>query len=115
MSGRRAGTSNWLPGHFPLLVQAVAHVKETLTDDVTAGELDTQRENAFKERMVAAIRNGDEFVNTEYAKHEKAYPNGNAADGYMNQKYDTSVYTECPRSGSSISVKFNQLQQRGSK
>ena len=115
MSGRRAGTSNWLPGHFPLLVQAVAHVKETLTDDVTAGELDTHRENAFKERMVAAIRNGDEFVNTEYAKlgYAESYPNGNAADGYMNQKYDTSVYTDCPRTGYSISVKFNQLQAQG--
>ena len=59
MSGRRAGTPNWLPWHFPLLVQAVAHVKETLTDDVTAVELDKARENAFKQRMVAAIREGD--------------------------------------------------------
>ena len=64
MSGRRAGTPNWLPGHFPLLIQAVVHVKETLTDDVTADEVDKFRENAFQVRMVAAIRNGDEFVNT---------------------------------------------------
>ena len=98
MSGRRAGTSNWLPGHFPLVVQAVAHVKETLTDDVTTDLLNKAREEAFTDRMVTAIREGDDFVNTEFSKlgHAESYPHGNAAGGYPRQKYDTGLYTSNP-------------------
>ena len=113
MSGRGSNTKNFRPGHFPLVVQAIAHVQDTLSDDVTTEELQNARAEAFQTLQIDAMRRGDDFVNEEFKSSPVTYPNGNAANNFPNQKYDTALYMENPRTGKSIHDKYVQLQAQG--
>jgi len=109
MSGRSTSSRNWRPGHYRLIVESTAHVQETYSEDVSTPELQKAREDAFSKLQLAAMRDGEEFVNEEFNSVSKSYPDGNAANGFPKQQYDTSLYTENPRSGKSIHDKFLAL------
>jgi len=113
MSGRGSSSKNFRPGHHFLVVQAIASVQETLSDDVTLEQLQNARAEAFQNLQFEAMRRGDNFVNEEFKSSPVTYPNGNAANNYPNQRYDTALYVENPRTGKSIYDKYTQLQAQG--